>query len=79
VQTEGDSDEELIGKIGRITLPVPADGPGEVLIDVRGGSEAYAAYSDEPIAKHRQVVVVEERSSRSLVVTPLPESIFPAR
>jgi hypothetical protein len=62
----------LIGRVGHVTVSVPVDGPGEVMIAIRGGSEAFAAFADEPIAKHTQVVVVEERSARSVTVTPLP-------
>lgn len=69
-----DDDQDLVGKIGRISLPVPPNGPGEVMIPVRGGVEAYAAWSDETIAKHTTVVVVELRSPRSVTVTPFPEA-----
>jgi hypothetical protein len=43
-----------------------------VLLAVRGGSEAFAAWSDEPIPRHRRVVVVESLSARSVFVTPVP-------
>jgi hypothetical protein len=62
----------LIGRVGHVTVSVPSDGPGEVMIAIRGGSEAFAAFADEPIAKHTRVVVVEERSARSVTVTPMP-------
>lgn len=65
--------ESLIGKIGRVTVSIPPDGPGEVLLPVRGGSEAFAALSDEPIARHRRVVVVDAISARSVFVTPIPQ------
>ena len=38
-----DDDDNLIGKIGRVTVPIPIDGPGEVMLAIRGGTEAYAA------------------------------------
>ena len=63
--------ESLIGKVGRVTVSIPAGGPGEVLVPVRGGTEAFAALSDEPIARHRRVVIVEALSGRSVLVTPL--------
>ena len=65
-----DIDQDLVGTIGYVTVPVTPDGPGEVMLPVRGGTEAYAAFSDEPIAKHSRVVVVECRSARSVTVTP---------
>ena len=61
-----------VGLVGRVTVPIPADGPGEVLLPVRGGSEAYAAWSDHPVAKHTTVLVLERTSARSVVVTPFP-------
>ena len=66
------AEESLLGKIGRVTVSIPADGPGEVLLPVRGGTEAFAAWSDEPIMRHRRVVVVDSMSARSVFVTPVP-------
>jgi hypothetical protein len=62
----------IVGVIGRVTVPIPPDGPGEVLLPVRGGTEAFAAWSDEPIEKHARVLVVECTSARSVIVTPFP-------
>ena len=70
-RTSGTQDS-LVGKIGRVTVSIPRNGPGEVLLPVRGGSEAFAALSDEPIPRHSRVVVVEALSARSVLVTPLP-------
>jgi hypothetical protein len=64
--------ESLLGKVGRVTVSIPLKGPGEVLLPVRGGSEAFAAWSDEPIARHTRVIVVESLSARSVFVTALP-------
>jgi hypothetical protein len=66
------ADDSLIGGVGYVSVPIPAGKPGEVMLAVRGGTEAFAAWSDEPIAKHTRVVVVDERSARSVTVTPLP-------
>jgi hypothetical protein len=63
-------DQELVGTIGHVTVPITANRPGEVMLPVRGANEAYAAFSDEPIAKHSRIVVVECRSARSVTVTP---------
>jgi hypothetical protein len=65
------SGESILGKVGRVTVSIPAGGPGEVLLDVRGGSEAFAAWADEPVPRHRRVVVVDTLSARSVFVTPL--------
>jgi hypothetical protein len=68
----GDAEQGLVGSIGRITVSIPAGGPGEVLLSVRGGTEAFAALSDEPIRRHSRVVVIECISARSVVVMRLP-------
>jgi len=65
--------DSLIGLVGQLTVSIPADGgPGEVVLAIRGGSESFAAWADEPIARYTRVVVVEERSARSVTVTPMP-------
>jgi membrane protein implicated in regulation of membrane protease activity len=66
-----DGEEDILGKVGRVTVSIPAEGPGEVLLSIRGGTEAFAAWSDEPIRRHRRVVVVEWLSARSVFVTPV--------
>ncbi|MEU5542804.1 hypothetical protein AB0G85_10535 [Streptomyces sioyaensis] len=55
-----------------MTVSIPADGPGEVLLPVRGGTEAFAAWSRVPIDRHTQVIVVDHTSARSVIVAPLP-------
>jgi len=44
-------------------------GPGEVLVKIRGGSEAFIAWSPEPLAKGTTVLVIEERGSRTVDVS----------
>lgn len=68
-----DSAQSPVGAVGRITVPIPPDGPGEVLVSVRGGSEAYAAWSDRPIGTNVQVLVTDRVSARSVMVEPLPD------
>jgi hypothetical protein len=62
--------QELIGTVGMITVPVKPGRAGEVILPVRGGTEAFAAHADEVIAKNARVVVVESLSARSVTVTP---------
>ena len=71
--SSGESDA-LKGRIGRVTVPIPSDGPGEIVVAIRGGTERFAAWCDEPVAKHVSVVVVEVRSARSVNVAPFPEA-----
>jgi uncharacterized membrane protein YqiK len=47
------------------------------LLQVRGGSEAFAAYADEPIPRHSRIAVVESLSARSVFVTPVLSNIPP--
>jgi membrane protein implicated in regulation of membrane protease activity len=63
--------DDAVGKMGRVSVPISEGVPGEVIIQIRGGSEAYTAYTDgdEPLAVNSRVVVVEQLSSRTLLVT----------
>jgi hypothetical protein len=63
-------DQDLVGTVGQVTVPIRADRPGEVVLPVRGGTEAYAAQADEAIPKYTRVVVVECLSGRTVSVTP---------
>ncbi len=45
---------------------------GEVVLAVRGGTEVFSAWADEPLAKNAKVLVTERISARSVQVTPLP-------
>ena len=45
-------DASLIGSIGVLVIATRGQaGPGEVLLKIRGGTEAYIAWSAEPIAR----------------------------
>ncbi|MDH6114391.1 hypothetical protein P3T36_000792 [Kitasatospora sp. MAP12-15] len=70
----GDAEQSPVGAVGRVTVSIPTDGPGEVLVPVRGGTEAFAAWADQPIPRHAQVMVVERTSARSVIVVPFPSS-----
>jgi hypothetical protein len=62
-------DDAVIGRTGELLIGTrgPA-GPGEVLVSVRGGSETFLAWSDEPLPKGATVLVVESRGSRQVDV-----------
>jgi membrane protein implicated in regulation of membrane protease activity len=62
-------DQNLVGTVGMVTVPITATRPGEVVLPIRGGTEAFTACSDEAIAKHSRVVVVECISGRTVTVT----------
>ena len=64
--------EELVGKVGKVTVPIDPSHAGEVMLSVRGGTEAFMACSDVTIAKHARVVVVEWVAGRTVTVAPFP-------
>jgi hypothetical protein len=62
-------DEAVIGCTGELLIGTRGpDGPGEVLVRIRGGSEAFLAWSDEPLPQGCTVLVVESRGSRQVDV-----------
>jgi hypothetical protein len=62
-------DESSIGCVGILTVGTRGgDGPGEVLIKIRGGSEAFLAWSDKPLPKGATVLVIDSRGARALDV-----------
>jgi hypothetical protein len=71
-------DESLIGSIGVLIIATRgAKGPGEVLLKIRGGSEAYLAYSPEPIPKGSTVLVINSRGTRSVDVSAWIDPLQP--
>lgn len=66
-------EDQMIGRIGRVTGAIGPGHLGEVMIAIRGGSEAFNAYGadpDERIEKGARVVVVEYYPPRTVVVSP---------
>jgi hypothetical protein len=62
----------MVGKIGRVTGTIGPGRLGEVMVAVRGGSEAFHAYaseSDDTLTTGTRVVVVEYFPPRTVVVT----------
>jgi hypothetical protein len=63
------SDDSAIGCSGTVTIATRgAAGPGEVLVKVRGGTEAYLAWSEQPLVKGTRVLVFNTRGERTLDV-----------
>jgi hypothetical protein len=71
-------DVSLIGCIGVLTVATrgPA-GPGEVLVQIRGGREAYIAWSSEPIRRGSTVLVIESRGTRAVDVSEWTDPLNP--
>lgn len=62
-------DEFCIGCLGVLTIGTRGTaGPGEVLVKIRGGSETFLAWSDDPLPKDTTVLVIESRGTRTVDV-----------
>ncbi|MBF9070701.1 hypothetical protein [Streptacidiphilus fuscans] len=62
-------DEAVIGCTGRLLIGTRGSaGPGEVLVRVRGGTEAFMAWSEEPLPVGATVLVIESRGARQVDV-----------
>ena len=71
-------DQSLIGSIGVVIVATRGQaGPGEVLLKVRGGREAYLAWSLEPIPRGATVLVIESRSARTVDVSEWTDPLNP--
>jgi len=67
------ADQEILGKVGRVTGTIAPSRLGEVMIPIRGGSEAFHAYAadtNDTIKVGARVVVVEYFPPRTVVVSP---------
>ncbi|HCU92505.1 MAG TPA: hypothetical protein DHU96_07075 [Actinobacteria bacterium] len=71
-------DQSLIGSIGVLVIATRGQaGPGEVLLKVRGGTEAYLAWSPQPIPKGATVLVIESRGARTVDVSEWADPLNP--
>jgi hypothetical protein len=64
----------MVGKIGRVTGRVGPGQIGEVMIPVRGGTEAFHAYAadtDDVLLTGTRIVVVEYMPPRTVIVTKM--------
>jgi hypothetical protein len=62
-------DDAVIGCTGQVLIGTRGSaGPGEVLVRVRGGSETFLAWSDEPLPTGATVLVIESRGCREVGV-----------
>ena len=68
------ADQKMVGKTGRVTGQIASDRLGEVMIPIRGGTEAFHAYAvdrTDEIAIGARVLVIEYHPPRTVVVSPL--------
>ncbi|HVV12942.1 hypothetical protein [Amycolatopsis sp.] len=65
------SGASVVGRIGELIHPTRGEnGPGEVRLSIRGGTEIYLAHSREPLSAGTRVLVVEWRGARAVDVVP---------
>ena len=59
-------DESAVGTVGVLTVGTRGpEGPGEVWIKIRGGSERFLAWSERPLPKGAKVLVIDFRGPRT--------------
>ncbi len=69
-------DESSIGQVGVLIVGTRGSaGPGEVLIKIRGGSEAFLAWSDQPLPRGATVLVTESRGTRAVDVVEWEDTL----
>ena len=62
-------DSPAIGCVGVLTIGTRGgSGPGEVRIKIRGGSETFIAWSENPLPKGATVLVTDSRGRRAVDV-----------
>jgi hypothetical protein len=68
------ADQTMIGKMGRDTGTISSGKLGEVMVPIRGGSEAFHAYAadaDDVLTPGTRIVIVEYHPPRTVVVTKM--------
>ena len=69
-------DESSVGRVGVLTVATRGtSGPGEVHIKIRGGSECFLAWSDEPLPRGATVLVIASRGARAVDVIEWEDSL----
>jgi hypothetical protein len=67
-------DESALGSLGVLTIGTRGKaGPGEALLKVRGGTEAFIAWSEQPLPRGTRVLAVTARGPRTVDVVPWPD------
>jgi hypothetical protein len=68
----------MVGRVGELTHATRGEsGPGEVRVGIRGGTEIYLAWSEEPLPVGTPVLIIEWRGAQAVDVVPwsdLPET-----
>jgi membrane-bound ClpP family serine protease len=68
---EDGTSQTPVGLTGTVVTPTRGrDGPGEVALRIRGGTEVFIALSEKPLPKGEAVLCVQELGGRTVVVAP---------
>ena len=65
--------DNIVGVVGRVTGTIGPNRLGEVMIPIRGGTEAFHAYSvdrQETLKTGTRIVVVDYMPPRTVIVSP---------
>ena len=71
---------DVVGKLGRVTADITPGHLGEVVIEVRAGTERFLACAADQAAtihKHTQVLVVGSLGGRTVEVAPTDKMRLP--
>jgi hypothetical protein len=61
--------DSAVGRSGTLTVATRGpSGPGEVLVPMRGGTETFLAWSEQPIARGATVLIFNSRGERTVDV-----------
>lgn len=68
------TDESLAGQVGKVIVPVPVGGFGEIVIEAANGlvSKRAAGYEDKPIAYGKEVLIIEVKDGTFIVKEYVP-------
>ncbi|MFD1848464.1 NfeD family protein [Oceanobacillus bengalensis] len=70
------TEDSLKGRVGRIIIPIPADGFGEIVIESKSGmiSKPAASFDNEEIEEGKKVLVIEVNNG-NLYVVPYEQAL----
>jgi hypothetical protein len=65
------ADDAVVGRTGTVVLRIRGEhGPGEVSVQVRGGTETFLAYAPQVIEPDTVILVTGSRGARAVDVQP---------
>jgi membrane protein implicated in regulation of membrane protease activity len=71
------SARDVVGKVGRVMVPLVPGGFGKVRVELKGGVVDYVARSSESVEAGETVVVEEDSADGELVVSRVPKDLAP--